>query len=69
MATIYELRARLAALRQFLIAQKGGLSKWEVFATTETQKHWFKYAIVNSDKLREELNSIIDYLDELIGEK
>lgn len=69
MATVYELRRKLVGLRQFCIAQKGGLSKWQALATTEAQKHWFQYAIANSDTIREELNSIIEYLDELIGQK
>ncbi len=66
MPTINGLRKKLVNLRNSFRGQKGGLGN--ITATTDVEKEWLEWAIDNSDYFREELNSTIKYLDELIGE-
>lgn len=67
MKTIYGLREKLVNLRNSFRGQKGGLGN--ITATTTVEKEWLEWARENSDHFREELNSTIEYLDELIGEE
>jgi hypothetical protein len=67
METIYGLREKLVQLRNSFRSQKGGLGN--ITATTDAEKGWLEWARDNSDYFREELNSTINYLDKLIGEK
>ena len=66
MTTIYGLREKLVNLRNSFRSQKGGLGN--ITATTDIEKEWLEWARDNSDRFREELNSTIKYLDDLIGE-
>ena len=52
-------------MRQSFIGQKGGLGN--LSANTEEGKAWLKWARENTDRFREELNKIIEYLDQIIG--
>ncbi len=62
---LMELRKKLVSLRQSFIGQKGGLG--DLSATTQEGKAWLEWAKENTDRFREELNQIIEYLDQIIG--
>jgi len=64
MATIKEIRKELIELRTFLVSQKAGLS---TASKTHVNEAWYKYAIENSDKIREKINKLIEMLDAVIG--
>ena len=64
MATINEIRKELIELRAFLASQKAGLS---TARKTHVNEVWYKYAIENSDKIREKINKLIEMLDAVIG--
>ncbi|MBA7535158.1 hypothetical protein ES705_27411 [subsurface metagenome] len=63
MTTIKELRKELIELRTFLVTQKAGLSSHKSYVN----EGWYKYAIENSDKIREKINKMIEMLDAWIG--
>ncbi|MBN2012591.1 hypothetical protein JW960_24900 [candidate division KSB1 bacterium] len=65
MASMYELREQLISLRNSFRSQKGGLGN--ITAITDDEKNWLVWARDNSDRFRENLNSIIKNLDEIIG--
>lgn len=67
METIYGLREKLINLRNSFRGQKGGLGN--LTAKTAVETEWLEWARDNSDYFREELNSTIEYLDQLIGKK
>ncbi|MBK5101920.1 MAG: hypothetical protein JJE15_13145 [Desulfobacteraceae bacterium] len=67
MSTIYGLREKLINLRNSFRGIKGGLGN--ITATTTAEKEWLEWARDNSDYYREELNSTIEYVDKLIGNK
>ena len=62
---LMELRKKLVSLRQSFIGQKGALGN--LSANTKEGKAWLEWAGENTDRFREELNQIIEYLDQIIG--
>lgn len=61
MPTIKEVRKELVELKTFLASQKARLSR----SRESADKEWLKYAIENSDKIRERINKAIEMLDAL----